>query len=431
MNITNNYSKQQASRIKVEVAALIVGSIIVLGTISHIFAYVAFVLSVLALFFLTEEDRLSFVAFLMPFASIFKSAPGAQSFFTYLLIVYVIYSLLQKRRIEPLFLVSFLLLGAVTVLQMYISINILKTIKFLVFVLFIYVGIGVHTTTDHSRVFLFYILGIIVSSAVASLGIIPNLADYIKEAALTENEEVRFSGLYPDPNYYTVNVIMALCLVVVMNHKKQLGTSMSLALAVPLVAFAIMTYSKSAFLMLLLPIALLLYSRIKRRNHLMFLVLMLAAILVVFSVFAGKIEIFESVLDRFGEDGDLDELTTKRYSIWLDYIDYLSDVNIHTFMGAGIGAEFLNKRAAHNTYIDLMYYLGFIGSVLLIAAIANAAKQKQTAVKRNWLNYGGWFCVIPTYFFLSELFFYDWPFHILLALLIFKTNMYPQETRKQ
>ena len=115
MNITNNYSKQQASRIKVEVAAHIVGSIIVLGTISHIFAYVAFVLSVLALFFLTEEDRLCFVAFLMPFASIFKSAPGAQSFFTYLLIVYVIYGLLQKRRIEPLFLVSFLLLGAFVV----------------------------------------------------------------------------------------------------------------------------------------------------------------------------------------------------------------------------------------------------------------------------------------------------------------------------
>ena len=425
MNITNNYFRQQTSRIKGEWAALIICALVIMGTISHIFAYVAFALSVFALFFLSEEDRLCFVALLMPFANVFKSAPGAQSFFTYLLIVYVLYGLLQKPKMKASFLMSFLLLCAFVVLQMHANMDILKAIKFLVFVLFIYVAIGAKTTNDHRKVFLFYILGVIISSLVASLNIIPNLTDYVEEVALggANNDEARFTGLYPDPNYYTVNVIISLCLVVILNHKKQLGTRPALLLAVPLVVFAIMTYSKSAFLMLLLPVVLLLYSRMKRKNHFVFLVLMIVVGLVLFGIFSGQFEAFAVVLERFGSDGNADDVTTGRYSIWMNYLNHLSDINVYTFIGAGMGAEYLNGRAAHNTYIDLMYYLGVIGIVILFVTIFNASKQKKTPPKRNLLNYGGWFCVIPMYFFLSELFFFDCPFHILMTLLIYKTDM--------
>ena len=100
---------------------------------------------------------------------------------------------------------------------------------------------------------------------------------------------------------------------------------------------------------------------------------------------------------------------------------------IYTPSWVYVGMEFLDNSATHNTYLDLVYYLGIIGTVFIVASIYNAAKQKNPTSKRNWLNYGGWPCVIPMYFFLSELFSYDGPFHVLIALLVFKTDMQSEQ----
>ena len=425
MNTSNKHIKGKHVSVKGTWFIALTCVAVLLGTYVNVFSYAAFVLAAIAIFILSEEDSLCLLIFIMPFANIFKSSVEAQSFFTHLMIFYAFCGIFRKREMERSFAVSFFFLVLFFVFQMFDNIDILRTIKLLVHVLLIYIATGIKTNDDHKKVFLSYVLGVIISSLLAALEIIPNLENYVhmKELGNAYGGESRFAGLYPDPNYYTVNVIISLCLVIVLNHKKQIGSIALWALVIPLVVFAIMTYSKSALFMLLLPLVMLLYSKIKRKNLLVFLILAIAASILFVGVFEGKIEAFDIVLQRLGSGEDIDELTTGRASIWDTYIKHLSKIDIHTFMGAGLGAELINGHGAHNTYIDLLYYLGIVGTTIVLITLFRASKQKITPKRKTVFNYSGWLCVIPLYFFLSELFYFDWSFHILMAILINKTDM--------
>ena len=198
---------------------------------------------------------------------------------------------------------------------------------------------------------------------------------------------------------------------------------MSFTLAVLMVVFAIMTYSKSAFLMLLLPFFMLFYSRIKRRKYFLLLIFIVVGIMFGLSFFAGKIDALDIILSRFNEADNVASFTTGRSTIWIDYMKYLLKNPMVLLFGKGLGADLLTKSAAHNTYIDLLYYLGVFGSILLINIFKIFINVKGKKTKRNFLNYGIWICILIMYFFLSELFYFDWAFHIIIAILVSKTNM--------
>lgn len=428
ISIKSNNLKQSNSFNGVIISIIVCISIIV-GTFNNIFSYAALILSAIALVALSEEDALCFMMFIMPFANIFKSSPEAQSFFTYLLLFYALYYLLKKRTIATSFVLPFLLLIAFLIGQMLISINILRTIKFIVNILFIYLVVSSKACNNDKKIYLHYICGIGVSSAVAALDIIPNLINYIGANYLdySYGGDIRFAGLYGDPNYYSINVIVSLCLIVVLNHKKQLKTIPAIALAAIMVIFATMTFSKSAFLMLLLPLLMLLYSKIKSRKYFVFSALGVAAAVFLVNLFSGEIEIFDVVISRLASGEDISSLTSSRSDLWLNYINHLWENGFDLLFGVGFGGSLLNERAAHNTYIDLIYYLGIIGSILLIVTILSVSKTRVSPLKRTALNYGVIACLALMYFSLSELFYFDLAFHIVLAILVYKTDFFAKQ----
>lgn len=420
---TESYSEKANNRYSALVFFAICGAIIG-GTYIRLFSYAALLFSLIAVVVLSEEDSICLLMFLMPFASIFKASPTSQSFFTYLLLFYVLWCLFKKRRINASFLRHFVFLLVFLVSQMLISVNILRTVKFVANILFIYYVVNGNTHKDNKRIYLYYILGIIMSSAVAAFGLIPDLSKYVEIKALSQYYDnlVRFTGLYGDPNYYSINVIISLCLTVILYHKKQLGTVLTLLFAAALVTFAIMTYSKSAFLMLLLPLLLLLYSQVRKRKYFVFALLFLAAIILLSRVLARRIDAFDVVLSRlFGDNGG--SLTTGRDTIWENYIGYFSKSWWTVIVGGGFNAALVNEHAAHNTYIDLIYYLGLVGTILLGGVFYAIIKPAPNPEKTNFLNYSIWLCLMAMYFFLSELFYFDLAFHIIIAILISKTDM--------
>ena len=107
-------------------------SFILLGVyFNSLFSLLALVISVIMYFYLPEDDFIAYTMFLMPFANIFKSAPEAQSFFTYLILFYVLCSLLFKGKINKSFLLVCGILITYIVIQMFISFDILRSIKFI------------------------------------------------------------------------------------------------------------------------------------------------------------------------------------------------------------------------------------------------------------------------------------------------------------
>ena len=140
-------------------------------------------------------------------------------------------------------------------------------------------------------------------------------------------------------------------------------------------------------------------------------------------LFSGEIELFNGILYRITSANDISSLTTGRFDIWINYLSFLFD-NLGRFLfGGGLGAEMLNKRVAHNTYIDLLYYLGILGTTLLITVFLTITSPKKNTAKLNLLNYSIWICIGVMYFFLSELFYFDCAFHIVIAIMVSKVDM--------
>lgn len=418
MELTNNVKRAPFKSLW---AALIVIIAIIAGTFSSIFSYAALLLSLMAILTLSEEDAVCFLTFIMSFANIFKSSPEAQSFFTYLLLFYVLWALFKRGRMDTNFLLSLTFLVAFLAAQSLISFHAFRLIKFLANILFIYIAINTSMQGGNKKLYLSYVLGTALSSLTAALNIIPNQIKYIgsKDLGILYDDLVRFSGLYGDPNYYSVNLIISLCLIVVLHHKKQLGATAALLLSALMVGFAVMTVSKSAFLMLLLPLLMLLYSKIKSRKYFAFAVLLIIGAGLAISILAGKIELLDPLLSRF-EAGNL---TTGRADLWKNYADYFQKNPLNFIFGVGFGGALVGVKAAHNTYIDILYYLGLVGTIPLIAVFVAITNKQKSIGRRNLLNYGVILCIMFMYFFLSELFYFDWAFHIMIAILVAKMNM--------
>ena len=190
-----------------------------------------------------------------------------------------------------------------------------------------------------------------------------------------------------------------------------------------MVIFSTLTLSKSAFLMLLLPLILMLYSKAKKRKYFVLLSICVVCIIFLLQLLDGRIEIFNGVLYRFNQVTNVDSLTTGRSYIWKDYLNFFLNNPSSFLLGRGLGAEVLNSHAAHNTYIDLLYYLGIIGTLFTFLVFFVLINIKNSFIKVNLLNYSILICIGLMYFFLSELFYFDWAFHFIIAFMILKMNM--------
>ena len=436
MNEISNNIKSSLWTTKGFWIAAVTCTAIIAGTFSGIVSYIAFFLSVLAIVLLSQEDGLCFMMIVMPFANIFKSSPESQSFFTYLVLIYVLWYIVKTRYVHKTFLLAIGVLVIYLLVQMTVSSNMLRTIKFVANLLFIYLSVKSEASRNIDNIkklCLFYITGIVVSSTMAALNIIPNLIDYIgtEDVWLQTGQMERFTGMYSDPNYYSVNVIISLCLIVILNHKKLLSAIPSVCLAAALVIFVGLTLSKSAFLMLMLPLFLLILSKIKRKNYFVLFCVLVVCIVLAVQILSGKIEMFSGVIYRLDEATDIDSLFTGRSYIWQNYLEFLYENPLKLMFGGGFGAEILDDLAAHNTYIDSLYYLGIIGTLLLALVFGVLLNINKSTEKLNFFNYSVWICIGVMYFFLSELFYFDWAFHVVIGIWILKMDMSPVRSVKR
>lgn len=408
--------------------------LILFGTYRNVFSLAAFLLMCLMLVFGDKETNLLQIFFVMPLANIFKLSPGVQSFFTILILAYVVLHLVLPRKATTLIILFGIYLVLVELLAG--QFNLFKTIKLICNVLFLSSILNGTVTINHKEIFLSYIVGNIVSSFFGLLdSVFFKIQSYIGEKGFgdptKDNYVARFAGLYADPNYYAIGLIISLCLLVILLHRKEINLLFVVIVTVPTIYFLIQTYSKSAVIMLFLPVGLLLYSLYTQKKYLSVMLLIIFSISVVVLALSGQIPALELVLERFGlgeatpsSDVDLNELTTGRFDLWIMYAEHLiTDLKAGLF-GEGIGAGYLNGFAAHNTYFDVLYYLGATGGILLIWILAViSAQSRKTGIKRGPLNYSIMMCIVIMYFFLSELFYFDPPFQIFIAFMVLNLPM--------
>ena len=405
--------------------------LILFGTYHAVFSIVAFIGMCLLLFVCERETILLQLFFVMPMANIFKMAPSSQSFFTIILLLYVVMHFVLPRN-ATLMIVLFVIY-IVTGQLIAGGFLLLRTVKLICNFLFLSSILNDRVKIDNKKICFSYIIGNLVASCIgmmdSSFFRIKDYVGIIEVGGLEFADLTRFTGLHNDPNYYTVGLIVSLCLIVILYHKDMIKATIVASLSVPFVYFLIMTYSKSAILMISLPLVCLFYSLYKKKKIGSVLVIVLALVLVAVLVFSGVISIFDVVIKRIEQsettDGtDLNTLTTGRWGLWVMYFKHLINDIGDSLFGHGINADLLNNKGSHNTYLDIFYYLGGIGAFLLFSIVFVILKQqKLLRIKRSVLNYSVLIAVLFLNFFLSGLFYYDIPFQLFFAMIVLNMDM--------
>ena len=136
-------------------------------------------------------------------------------------------------------------------------------------------------------------------------------------------------------------------------------------------------------------------------------------------ILSGKIEMFNYALFRL-EVGAGNDLTSGRTELWSKYFAHFDENVLHWLVGSGAGAGDLGGVAAHNTYIDLIYYYGILGTGLLLVTCVIAVggiKPRQTIV-----NHVPVICLVALSLFLSNLIFFDFVFCLILVICALQTD---------
>lgn len=258
------------------ITLLILSFLILFGTFHWVFALIAFGIMSLLIFIDEEEFGWIILFFSIPFANIFKLSSEGTSLYTFLIFIFVIRLFMKKKEISALlifFAIYMLMIPCLTF--EFSNFHVLRWIKLISNIMLLYYFFAKDESHDETSIFLAYVFGIIVSSLFrfvdSDIFRISNYTKMVGVGGSGLNEAYydlnRFSGLYNDPNYYSINLIIALCLMVILFYKRKISISVLLPVSFIFSFFVIRTYSKSAILMMILPVGLFLYSNKKKSEN--------------------------------------------------------------------------------------------------------------------------------------------------------------------
>lgn len=408
-------------------------ALIVLGVIStNVFTILAFIIFALIVLFAKEQFLLCLLLFVLPFASLFKLSPTTFSLFTICEILVVI-RIFCTKKFSVSVVISALLYFGYLVLGTYIrgqEIGV-EHIKQLENLLILYSLVLMSKGTPFEKIAIYYILGMLLSSVV---GIYAQgnatFHEYAKHINMEMGEYTRFCGLAGDPNYYSVNMILAFVMLLGLRKKGKVSVDMFWVLYGLLTVFGFLTISKSFMLMYIVIFVATAMIVLKDKNPIEN-TLLLVGVVAILTVGLSNGGLISSVLERLSSASNLNELTTGRSNIWENYMELLRSDSSAMVFGTGLTNKLLHGKGAHNLYLEMVYYLGFAGILVLGLSLYFCLKRKGGRERKTGFNKLGWIVLAIMYFFLQSLFSYVLMYNIFICWLIYtqKFNKFDMATK--
>lgn len=176
---------------------------------------------------------------------------------------------------------------------------------------------------------------------------------------------IRFYGPFQDPNYYSMLLVTAMALLAKLKESRRIGWIAFLTGIVLCAAFGVLTYSKTFFLVLVLLVAIYLvwqfWNKRVFRGIFMTVAVVIAGAILLFSEGSP----FAVVISRFTTSTDLSNLTTGRSDVFLLYYRAITESLGSIFFGKGLAQGNLGLDP-HNLFLEITYYLGLVGLVLMV-----------------------------------------------------------------
>lgn len=222
----------------------------------------------------------------------------------------------------------------------------------------------------------FFLAGFLLSSILALFKSYTRLPSILADSSVYyEKFELfsRFSGLTYDANFYTMLTITLLIVLIKMPGAFYFKT------AVFLVAlfFGFATYSKSFYLSLVFCLVYL-FKNVKDVNMISVLKYCFIFFIIGLCCYGAAESFFQVVLFRIFNSNSLDELTTGRSHLWTMYIDEICSDGFSFMFGHGM--IHVIRKAAHNTYVEILYYFGLFGGIVDLIYVFYCAKRLDVRV---------------------------------------------------
>lgn len=355
---------------------------------SNLFLWLFFLLTSLAMLLDKQQHRIDYLLFFISWVYVIKFDISGYSLLVVLSSFYILLSILtlflQKQGISKRLLLTYFLFAFYTVAVTIVSGG--NLIAVLGFVLNYSVLFCAILTLDDKAYFrrytYIYVSGLLAASIVRLISYaIPEIDHFIESMTIVNTVKTmnsistRFTGLDLDPNYFSLQVLIAMaCLLVLFNldGKKE---KKSIVLLVILAFFGILTYSKMFIITLIVFIMMTFVVFI--RNNVKTAIKFSSFIVIICggALYFFYEKLFEIYWIRFFGSGiSTDAITTGRVSSWSLFVNEILQNTKVFVLGAGFGTSFAKVKMAHTMYLSTPYYIGLIGIVLSVLYISSLYK---------------------------------------------------------
>ena len=373
-------------------------------------AYIAFFSSILIICFSNTNHIFGFLLFLFPFALIFKTSADSTSLFTFLELFAICVLLVRRKTINVGVFSLTVLLFLVCILSFS---NLLEIIKLLLIVTLYFLFTENYKQEDTRLYLSFAVLGLLISTFLGFFKEeIPRFLSFYSDLNyewIGGEKTIRFSGIFNDPNYFSIAVIQILIISILFLFQEGKKKLLLFTTSVLLVC-GLLTISKSFYLMLFAILCVILLGNMKK--HFLPVLILISALIVIVIYNPGGV--FDQILYRF----DSYDIGTGRTEIWYGYIDVIKSSLKNMLVGAGLGAPYVVK-AAHSIYIETLYYIGTIGFIIYTITLTFISCYKKIKFRRKLVNYLGFICLAIQYAFLCGITGYEIAFYLMISYMIF------------
>lgn len=425
MELTLNNSKiyTDSSKIKSTIITLYLlfhYVLIYFGLFSIVPIIISYIINAILLIFFEKDELFYFLVGLAPFAGIYNFGPNTTSLFTFLFLeATIILFIKQEKNHFNVYILIFIFAAYIILRFTFDYQNIIKLICNILLVYFI-----ASNNIDFKKLLYFFIFGFFLASI---LGIykedIPELTQYFHDLNYySVAGKARFSGLMQDPNYYTIALFVVLFSTLLLYYNNSINKLFWLVFIV-CSYFGFLTISKSFILMYVIFLMLLFIILLtKRKKFQTVLFLILLAIFISLSL-SGKINSLNYFYLRLFESENTTFLTG-RDLIWKDYLEFFRQNPLSILIGVNPKYGLIGDRSTHNLYIEMVYHLGIIGSLLFVLVFVFIfIKFKNNLIKRKILNYIPFFMLLIMFFFLSMLFNYLFSFYLVFMYYLLNLDL--------
>ncbi|WZL73677.1 hypothetical protein QBE52_02775 [Clostridiaceae bacterium 35-E11] len=356
-------------------------------TISYVFnntgIRIGVILLAAVILIFSEVNRsFSLIAYLTAFTPIFKISLSSTSFVSYFMLIFLMKLIfLRNFKLKVSSLITYI---GFLVYSILVTISVGIGIDYIQFqislLLLLVVSSNLENFNNYRQINFAYVFGVInsVFSAII-LYRIPNMQVLWKDAYI--NNVRRFSGLEYDPNFFSVILLITLsiCIMFVLKEKSFFYKLSSLILVI--IGFS--TLSKTFLFGLVLLLIVTLYytnSPIKLLGYLKKIVLLIPIILILLMLNDTFKDNVSLMFYRVSNINTLDDLTTNRYGMQVTYISFITSSAMNFLFGHGFSTEAIFQQgisySAHNTYLQIIFYVGIVGFILITSYFVSIFKLK-------------------------------------------------------